>query len=109
MRPPHTRSTLFPYTTLFRSVDIAVEYFLNRQEHKQSVHKFWVGNHQISCLHNLLSKTNDVQIENSGRPSVGTRVATTLLLTAFQPVKQLRRRPFGCHLGSAIQSIITDG
>src|SRR5690625_6443403 len=87
MRPPHTRSTLFPYTTLFRSVDIAVEYFLNRQEHKQSVHKFWVGNHQISCLHNLLSKTNDVQIENSGRPSVGTRVATTLLLTAFQPVK----------------------
>src|SRR5690625_5707103 len=68
MRPPHTRSTLFPYTTLFRSVDIAVEYFLNRQEHKQSVHKFWVGNHQISCLHNLLSKTNDVQIENSGRP-----------------------------------------
>src|SRR5690625_7888596 len=106
MRPPHTRSTLFPYTTLFRSVDIAVEYFLNRQEHKQSVQKFCVGNHQISCLHNLLSKTNDVQIENSGRPSVGTRVATTLLLKAFQPATQLRRRPFDCHQCSASYAFI---
>src|SRR5439155_26595465 len=83
----HLKSTLFPYTTLFRSISVEVETGSRFQVDTNSLADFTLGS--------LLSVEGEVEIQNGGR----------LLLDGNNPTRDLTLLPGGTLSGGGLLAL----